>query len=91
MKSRLFAQNLALRSGLTLSIIGLLSVAMLLIYNHGLEDTLPFILYLIAFTTIPLGLILCIAGVAVSCCGNGGSNETSAHFRHYRRFQVPLS
>jgi hypothetical protein len=43
--------------------MGLLALASLFIYNHGLEETLPFILYTIAAVTIPLGLMLCILGV----------------------------
>jgi hypothetical protein len=61
-----FARNLVLKSGLTLIAVGLLSVVVLLLDNHGLSDTLPFILYLIAYIAIPAGLIFCLVGVVVN-------------------------
>jgi hypothetical protein len=66
MKPRSFSGNFALKSGLTVFAVGVLSVALLLIYNHGLEDTLPLVLYLIAFAAIPLGVVLCLIGLVVN-------------------------
>jgi hypothetical protein len=66
MKLRPFTRNLVLRFGLAITAVGLLSTVLLLIYNHGLEDTLPFTLYLIAFVALPVGLVLCLAGVIVN-------------------------
>jgi hypothetical protein len=66
MELRLFALNLVLRFGLTIFAVGLLSLVFLLIYNHGLEDTLPFTLYLIAFVAVPVALAFCLAGVVVN-------------------------
>ncbi|MEI9975674.1 MAG: hypothetical protein WDO73_28595 [Ignavibacteriota bacterium] len=55
--------NPLLRFGLAIGATGALALILLLAYNHGLEDTLPFVLYLICWTTIPLALLLCLAGI----------------------------
>jgi hypothetical protein len=66
MKVSPFTRNLVLKSGLALVAVGLLSVVVLLLYNQGLEDTLPFALYLIAYVAIPVGLLICLVGVVVN-------------------------
>jgi hypothetical protein len=64
MKTRLSKFNPVLAIGSAVTAIGVLALAFLFICNHGLEDTLPFILYMIGGVAIPLGLMLCIIGVA---------------------------
>jgi hypothetical protein len=59
-------QRPVLRSGLALIAIGVLAVVSLLIHNRGLEDTVPFVLYLVAWSTIPLGLLLCLVAVCLN-------------------------
>ncbi len=66
MKLNPFTRNLVLRSGLSTVAIGVLALVSLLIYNHGLEDTFPFVLYLIAWVAIPIGVAFCLAGVVVN-------------------------
>jgi hypothetical protein len=66
MKLRPFKGNLALRFGITLFVIGALALLLLLVYNHGLEDTFPLILYTIAYVAISVGLLLCLVGVAIN-------------------------
>jgi hypothetical protein len=66
MKLNPFARNLVLKSGLSLIGIGLLSIVVLLLYNHGLEDMLPLALYLIAYIAIPVGVLFCLVGVVVN-------------------------
>lgn len=56
-------RNRLLRIGLWFGGIGVLALLLLLVYNHGLEDTLPLVLYLICWLTIPVGLLLCAIGV----------------------------
>ena len=58
--------NSLLRFGLALLATGALAFVSLLAYNHGLEDTLPLVLYFICWLTVPLGLLLCVAGIAYS-------------------------
>jgi len=38
----------------------------LLIFNHGLEDTLPFALYLSAWFAIPAGSLCCLVAAGFS-------------------------
>jgi hypothetical protein len=66
MKLNPFGRNLVLKSGLSLIGVGLLSIVVLLLYNHGLEDTLPLALYLIAYIAIPVGLLFWLVGVVVN-------------------------
>jgi uncharacterized membrane protein len=63
-KPRRFEHNPVLRVGYALSAFGVLALSSLFLYNHGLEDTLAFILYMITAVAIPLGLMLCIIGIA---------------------------
>jgi hypothetical protein len=58
-------RNLLLRFGLTIFTIGTLALVLLLAYNHGLEDTFPLTLYLIAWFAIPTGLLLCLIGALI--------------------------
>jgi hypothetical protein len=59
-------QRPILRSGLVLIAIGVLAVVSLLIYNRGLEDTVPFVLYLVAWSAVPLGVLLCLVAVCLN-------------------------
>jgi hypothetical protein len=75
-KLRLATQSPILRFGLALMVIGVLAVVSLLIYNHGLEDALPFVLYFVAWSTIPLGLLLCLVAVCLNLMrGRPGSSH----------------
>jgi len=51
----MIARNRVFRFGLSLIGVGALAIFSILIYGHGLEDTLPFVLYFIAWITIPAG------------------------------------
>ena len=66
MQSKPLARNLAFRSGLAMCAFGLFAIVLLLVYDHGLEDTLPFALYLFAAVAIPAGLAFCLGSVAVN-------------------------
>ena len=55
-----------LRSGLALIAIGAFAIVSLLIYKRGLEDKVPFILYLVAWSAIPLGVLLCLVAVCLN-------------------------
>jgi ABC-type sulfate transport system permease subunit len=69
-------QRPILRTGLALIAIGVLAVVSLLIYNRGLEDTVPFILYLAAWSAIPLGVLLCLVAVCLNLIkGRGNSSR----------------
>lgn len=64
--SKPITQSLVFRFVLVLITIGILALVCLLAYNHGLEDTLPFVLYFIAWTTIPAGTVCCLVAVSLS-------------------------
>jgi hypothetical protein len=57
--------KLLLRFGLTLIAIGAVALVALVIYNHGLEDTLPFFLYLIAWVAVPIGSLCCLVAMGL--------------------------
>jgi len=63
MKPRLFALNPVLSFGYAVSAIGGLALTSLLLYNRGLEDTVPFVLYMTTAVALPVGFMLCIVGV----------------------------
>jgi hypothetical protein len=59
----MIARNRLFRFGLSRISVGALAIFSMLIYDHGLEDTLPFVLYFIAWITVPAGLLFCLTGV----------------------------
>ena len=61
----MIARNRVFRFGLSLIGVGALAIFSILIYGHGLEDTLPFVLYFIAWITIPAGLLVCLSGIVL--------------------------
>jgi hypothetical protein len=59
-------RNRVFRFGLSLLGVGVMAICSILIYGHGLEDTLPFILYFAAWITIPAGLLFCLTGIVLA-------------------------
>ena len=76
MKSSFAKQSLILRIGLALVVVGSFAIVLLLVYNHGLEDAVPFLLYLVAWSTLPLGLLLSLVAVCLNLMeGRPGSSQ----------------
>jgi hypothetical protein len=61
----MIVRNRVFRIGLSLVSLGALAIVLILTYNHSLEDSLPFVLYFIAWITIPAGFLICLTGIVL--------------------------
>lgn len=58
-------RNPLLRLGLVCLGLALSAFVWLLVYNHGLEDSFPFWLYISIWITLPVGAALCLVSLVV--------------------------
>jgi hypothetical protein len=59
-------RNPLLRLGLTLIAVGVAALTGLLVFNHGLEDTLPFVLYITVWLAVPVGSLCCLIALCLN-------------------------